>query len=100
MFRFYNLHLKQKDLMPIELVWNDLKFFLTNNCKLKATKAHLLLDLKKSSCLICDFIKIYSAQENNINHQNCLKKFFWEIFEFFEFFVAFRNVTVAIPHDK
>jgi hypothetical protein len=47
MFRFYNLHLKQKDLMPIEMVWNDLKFFLTNNCKLKATKSHLLRNIRR-----------------------------------------------------
>ena len=34
------------DLMPIEMVWNDLKFYLTNNCSLKS-KGSLLFHIKK-----------------------------------------------------
>ena len=33
--------------MPIEMVWNDLKFFLTNNCDLKASKSHLLRNIRR-----------------------------------------------------
>ena len=29
------------DLMPIEMVWNDLKFYLTNNCSLKSKRSLL-----------------------------------------------------------
>ena len=34
------------DLMPIEMVWNDLKFYLRNNCSLKS-KGSLLFHIKK-----------------------------------------------------
>ena len=33
--------------MPIEMVWNDLKFFLTNNCDQKASKSHLLRNIRR-----------------------------------------------------
>ena len=33
------------DLMPIEMVWNDLKFYLTKNCSLKS-KGSLLFHIK------------------------------------------------------
>ena len=32
--------------MPIEVVWNDLKKILTNNCQLKSSKAHLLRNIR------------------------------------------------------
>ena len=37
-----------QDLMPIEMVWNDLKFFLTDQRRLK-TKADLMRGIRKFS---------------------------------------------------